>query len=243
MSSPGPNFVGKLLETYIVRAYSENYPSSTRSLFHRTPSPRLRKDCINRALLYQGCFKPPHVAHLSFVRYVFLRAQEHFNAVAVIVVPLSDASCMRKLDHEDKKSLLFSYVERRRLWEKDPEFPEWACVIDRDSRRDDIDPSLQYRAKKGGFEIQLVNIIGPDHIKITETPKYYWNETITSDVSRLADFVAGNRLLTLKKCPKWQTWLFGAINGTSKEYLQGLCQWYTREKQDQRYSTLYSRLP
>lgn len=148
---------------------------------------------------------------------MFLRAQEHFNAVAVIVVPLHTLLACRNSSTRTK-SPFYSLTPREVDYGSKILNSQSGRVLDRDTWRDDIDTSLQYEAKKGGFEIKLANIIGPDHIIISEIPKQYWAKTITSGVSRPVDFVAGNRLLRVKK---WQTWLFGAINGTSKEYLQG----------------------
>lgn len=103
----------KLLETYIVKAYSENNPSSGTRSFFRSTSPRLEKDRINRILVYRGCFNPPHIGHLYLIRLTFMRAKEQLNTVAVIIIPLSNTSCANKLENEDdKKSLLFSHTER-----------------------------------------------------------------------------------------------------------------------------------
>lgn len=94
-------------------------------------SPRLSSGCINRILVHRGCFNPPHIAHLNFLRYVYLRANPKFNIVAATIVPLPDDPCRDKLDGTDDK-LLFSFDERVELWEQDAQYPEWACVVDVD---------------------------------------------------------------------------------------------------------------
>lgn len=82
-------------------------------------------------MVHRGCFNPPHIAHLNFLRYVYLRANPKFNIVAATIVPLPDDPCRDKLDGTDDK-LLFSFDERVELWEQDAQYPEWACVVDVD---------------------------------------------------------------------------------------------------------------
>lgn len=227
------------LEKHMVKSFYGCTPDSPRSFF-RTPSssPRLLRGRTNRILIYRGCFNPPHIAHLNLLRYVYLRAHLEFNIVAAIIIVLSDDSCRDKLDGTDDR-LLYSLDERKKLWEQDTEFPDWACVVDGDKWDADetgIHTSLWNNVSKEGFELNLVTLIGPDYVSYAKGASTCGNrEVMTSDAGRPVDFVGTNGLLQLPNCSPWKKWKTCSANESNhseKEPLsrsrngqKNLCQW------------------
>ncbi|KAE9974887.1 hypothetical protein EG328_003554 [Venturia inaequalis] len=230
-----------VLEDYLLDAYYETRPVQPRSFF-RTPStsPRLKQGVTNRILVFRGCFNPPHIAHLNLLRYVYLRAASEFNIVAALIVALPDYSCTIKFQDPTDESLLFSWEERKTLWEQDSQFPDWACVIELDKWSNWVKPGLLTETIKDGFEVKFVHVLGPDHIAHKEGYDYV-GETMTSDTGRRANFVGLEGMLDLPNCSPWAPWesrslrlrkskkerfmirtgVFGGINGKSIEYLKG----------------------
>jgi hypothetical protein len=210
----------------LIKAYYGYRPPYPRKFLPQTPfSPVLKKGHINRILIYEGCFNPPHIAHLNLICYIYSRTRDSLNVVAAVIIPSSDKTCRKKFDDWNDSALLFSRQERKGMWENDPEFPEWACVIDR-YWWDDLDDRLLRSAQDDGFNVKFVVACGPDYVN-TERVLDYEEEVMVSDTGRAADFMTANGLLNLPGCSPWSLWptvrpkTREEFSGKPEEYLEG----------------------
>lgn len=115
------------LESHVIKAYYKYDCQDTRPFFRKDPI--LQKDKQNRVLFYYGCFNPAHIAYLNLLRHVYAETCSEFNVVAAFVLPRPDFCCVSKFADRKDKSHLYSLQKRMDMWEKDPEFPDWACVV------------------------------------------------------------------------------------------------------------------
>ncbi|QDS74234.1 hypothetical protein FKW77_002739 [Venturia effusa] len=191
------------LEKYVTKAYNQHDNQSPRSFFRR--SPVLHKNGVNRVLLYYGCFNPPHIAHLNVLRHIYTETSYEFNVVGAIVIPLCDKSCVSKFTNRNDSSHLYSIKERMKLWEQDPEFPDWACVVESDiARTDDFRFDLRVSAGQDGFDIKFVSVFGPDHVTSAKGIGYCIREVMFCDAGRATDLVTADGLLTLPDYTPWE---------------------------------------
>jgi hypothetical protein len=74
------------LEPYIRQAYGH----VTDTIFARRPDhqpPMLRRDRVNRILLYPGAFNPPHQGHMTLVHSAMLNTGADWNFIATLILP------------------------------------------------------------------------------------------------------------------------------------------------------------
>ncbi|KAE9974886.1 hypothetical protein EG328_003553 [Venturia inaequalis] len=151
------------LEHYIRTVNPMPKNQLTPTLFAKAPL--LSTTLPNRILYYYGCFNPPHIAHLNLLRYLHVRTHDAFNVVAAIVVIHSDARCRAKLNKDNDnnkgkgesegKGVLYGFDKRKEMWQRDIEFPEWACVMSADLFGN-ICGGVERAAAKDGVQICFV---------------------------------------------------------------------------------------
>ncbi|RDI81960.1 hypothetical protein Vi05172_g8042 [Venturia inaequalis] len=188
------------LEHYIRTSNPTLKNQPTPTLFAKAPL--LSTTLPNRILYYYGCFNPPHIAHLNLLRYLHARTHAAFNVVAAIVVIHSDARCRAKLNKDNDnnkgkgesegKGVLYGFDKRKEMWQRDIEFPEWACVMSADLFGN-ICGGVERAAAKDGVQICFVQVRGPDYVSLGRGVFGYdgREEVMVSDTGRAVDFIGG----------------------------------------------------
>lgn len=91
------------------------------------------------------------------------------------------------------------------MWEKDFEFPDWACVVEWEvASSDDFIWDLEESVRESGFEVKFVSVIGPDYVNLAQGVYNYSKEVMVSDTGRSTDFITADGLLTLPGCTPWE---------------------------------------
>lgn len=78
-------------------------------------SPYLKRDQINRILVYPGSFNPPHVGHQASLSYAFNNSGCGLNLIAAIILPLDDNSLIMKVGTR-KGAVVLTKEQRVGLW-------------------------------------------------------------------------------------------------------------------------------
>ncbi|KAJ9602330.1 hypothetical protein H2200_013185 [Cladophialophora chaetospira] len=169
------------------------------------PRPILRSDRTNRILLYSGSFNPPHLGHKALLRHVFENSQ-NINVIAALVIPTDDQRLQEKKPTGQRK---FSFQQRVKLWQGyGPSDWYWVCDRESDSAWHAFEAGLIQSARRDGFKLKFVSVLGPDYADMTKGVAWnYLREHIVSDIARSADFVAteGASLKQLPGCDPWET--------------------------------------
>ncbi|KAI8960140.1 hypothetical protein F5Y11DRAFT_279910 [Daldinia sp. FL1419] len=203
-SSSGEETVADL-ETYIQDAYCYRSSKVRRPIFNQSPGhyiPRLKKNRINRVILYAGIFNPPHRAHQALLNCAFSCSQD-INVIAAIVYPSSRVSPRKKYADE----IVFSKLDRARLWLGDNGPHDWLWVYDRDGEHwDFFKNSLEELTAKDGFTLEFVFLSGPDNVGPNQLPNIEWDckELIVCDIGRESDMVGIDG--TLARCNSYGPW-------------------------------------
>lgn len=182
-------------------------------------SPPLTRNGTNRILVYAGCFNPPHLGHANLLKTALQWSGTDFNIVGAIIMPLPDYRCRSKVADDD---LVLTRSRRVQLWQKhlrnDPDMIEKCWLL---QPADDVDDGdaweilsicLQAFTKEDGYNLRLVNLMGPDNIDLrTESidiPGWGCDDVMISDIARKADFVHDDIqqlvLTRLPGCTKWE---------------------------------------
>ncbi|KAI2468617.1 hypothetical protein F4781DRAFT_254363 [Annulohypoxylon bovei var. microspora] len=197
------------LEDYIVASYYDNMPPpSRRPIFDQRIGhfrPQLKKNRVNRIIVYNGCFNPPHRAHQALLNLAFSCAQD-LNVIAAIVVPVGDSSIRGKHFTEE---VCFTIKQRVRLWTGDGGPHDWLWVYDRGRTGwEAFREILERNVSRDGFPLEFINVIGPDHFEKYDGRRRIvsgCDNTIISDVGRKAGFVFAHATLTeVRGCGHWK---------------------------------------
>jgi hypothetical protein len=174
---------------------------------HRPPC--LKYGCINRILVYPGCFNPPHRGHFELLCHGF-KSGHDMNIIAAIILPLDDKVLVKKLNSRDQENLLiFKKNERVRLWQGYVP-SDWYWTYDRSvSEWYGFQKRLTQAAAKDGFDVRWAVLCGPDYVTVNGVPPIpAWGckDIIVSNAGRPANFVSPtmNSLKTLKGCQAWE---------------------------------------
>lgn len=199
-----------------------------------TPVPMLRKHCKNRIIYYIGSFNPPHLGHLSLIDHVISNTSnasissstlpaspENLNAVALIVIPHGERWIQRKLSkvptsrspagkrradlHLDVKQRykllrdgIPDEVSRKGVWVTPGDLGEWWALHGK----------LKDLCQRDGFEIEYVELLGPDYVLQARPQCSGMHGVVTSNVCRKADFLAdtphGGELARLRDFGPWE---------------------------------------
>jgi hypothetical protein len=170
--------------------------------------PLLSKDKVNRVMIYYGVFNPPHVGHLGVLCHAF-QSSADLNIVAGLVCPL-DVNFIERKNRNSNRRLVLSEEQRSVLWERDVRFPPWAFVPRRrkyDST-EDFKTEIASAAKKDGYEIRYIRVMGPDNWDIDNPTRYgdsRYSEYLITDATRRASFVTPNGVpQPMKGYKSWQ---------------------------------------
>ncbi|KAE9970263.1 hypothetical protein EG328_006368 [Venturia inaequalis] len=211
------------LQYYMNHVYSNQIEPTDGPQPHfsaRPSSGLLDHDRVNRVLLFDGCFDPPHIAHLRLLEYIFTQARIRLNIVGAIILPSSDHSCNTVARNCKNRSIWnneplseghdihFQLAERMKLWYEDPDFPAWASVLDIgvwDAFRDQLVKATTF----DGYELRFTLLRGVDHLRLGMRVFHAFkaDEMITSDITKQAEFVTKDGLLSLgEDATPWTVW-------------------------------------
>lgn len=186
----------------------------------RPSSGLLDRDRVNRVLLFDGCFDPPHIAQLELLKYVYTQARTRLNIVGAIILPCSEHSCNTVARNRKNRAIWnneplseghdihFGLAERMEMWYEDPDFPVWASVLDVeiwDAFRDQLVKATSF----DGYELRFTLLRGVDHLRpgMRVFHALSTDEMISSDITRKAEFVNQDGLLRLSEdATPWTVW-------------------------------------
>ncbi|KAK9780101.1 hypothetical protein SCAR479_03225 [Seiridium cardinale] len=207
------------LEKYIQKAWRNRdavNPFRSDKKAATTPVPMLRRDCTNRIIYYIGSFNPPHLGHLALIDHVFsntnhasslasstpppagtLNAVALFWATAEAQVP----ALHLHLDIDQRSKLLRDGIpedlKRKGVWAFPEDLGEWWT----------FHPRLRDVCERDGFELEFVELLGPDYVLQAFPQCSGMHGVVTSNVCRKADFVVdtpeGGDLVTLGGFGPW----------------------------------------
>lgn len=151
------------------------------------PKPLLRRGQINRIVIFQESFNPPHLGHYRLLKKA-VRYSQDMNVVAAIVVPQDDHT-LHLQSSRTGETLHITQRLRVQLW-RGPNQSNWFYVFDGNEIQWQIfKEELTRFVKDDGFDLEFVPLLGAESLKKGETPP--WNEldancVIYGDISRPA---------------------------------------------------------
>ncbi|RDA89138.1 hypothetical protein CP532_2213 [Ophiocordyceps camponoti-leonardi (nom. inval.)] len=160
----------------------------------------------NRLLLYPGSFNPPHRGHEALLQHVLRVDTSLLGAVIV----LTDDEKLANKNRHDHRPFLLTKAKRVSLWRGASSTlgPDRVWIFDgSEASWKAMRSSLQTRLARDGFHLEFVLLTGPDVVtsrRITDPSSWGCVETITSDVSRPADFRCVHSLRQLPRCTPWE---------------------------------------
>ncbi|CAM1508882.1 Fc.00g026210.m01.CDS01 [Cosmosporella sp. VM-42] len=124
---------------------------------------RFEQRRISHVLIFQGCFNPPHIGHLNFLRDSFTNAGRDLNFVCAFVIP-QDSNYLRERKFKAVENpLVLSRQFRAQLWRSDRRWPSWAGVLHaEDCRSAEGLRQLKKYARSLGFRIQFTLLLGAE---------------------------------------------------------------------------------
>ncbi|OTA87880.1 hypothetical protein M434DRAFT_35126 [Hypoxylon sp. CO27-5] len=203
---------------------SSSTPSSSTQQAKTTPArqkPTLKKGHINRILLYNGCFNPPHQGHLAQLTHAYRHSGADLHIVGAVVLVAGDQYLKWKMGRSPS-ALRLSVAQRIELWNRELRARErerdgsaadrWCWVIPEDKWSATAD-ELERLFEMDGFEVEFVRLAGGDKVGLRGVEHGVWGcgMTVTTDVSRPVEFcerVGGGggevRLRDLPGHTKWK---------------------------------------
>jgi hypothetical protein len=218
------------LESYILHAEagigSSGEHTTRKNVFNRTPNgntPRLRKDQVNRIIIYSGKFNPPHRGHRELLLHTYLSNDS--KTIAAMILPGStDGTKDQKYDLKKAVNLYLSRQHRDELW-RDELMARWSWIFPGSRRNYKTFLNRLYTiARQDGYSIHFYLLAGPDHVTLTKEPNLqaWWAEGFfTSDISRPADFMLSYPLFanTPQQLPGYEPWQGSILRDLGAKYL------------------------
>lgn len=135
------------------------------------PPSRFQRSRVNNIAVYGGCFNPPHVGHLHFLKSAFANAGRDLDLVCVLVRPSNEDWLRFDKFRDDEKPLILSPAVRASLLASDHRWPSWAGIIDRSgwSHYDDL-PILKEFGESLGFKMEFIRLRGADEQQLVGEP-------------------------------------------------------------------------
>ncbi|KAI1075006.1 hypothetical protein F5B20DRAFT_561467 [Whalleya microplaca] len=194
------------LKHYVEKAIPDSDGIKTFNDIPDQMPPILKKNCINRVLLFNGCFNPPHCGHLALLSHVFHNCGEDLNVIVAIVLVASDEYLNWKYVREPKRHR-FSEKQRMQLWDGALEKVNW-CLVYPEARFYDFSSELSQSLNQDGYSLEFIRLAGGDAVSISSQAhgRFGCRNLITSDICRRVDFFANGpaSLKTLKNHGPWR---------------------------------------
>ena len=114
-------------EKVVAKCFGHKAPAHCGSLWNTRSlePPQFSLERINYIMIFAGCFNPPHIGHLNFLRHSFLAARRDLNVVAAVFEVRNNAVVKRKCAG---KGLVLDTYSRVRMMAHDKRLASWAWV-------------------------------------------------------------------------------------------------------------------
>jgi hypothetical protein len=194
-------------------------------VFSRAPRSKpvmLRKDQLNRIIIYTGCFNPPHRGHRELLCHTYFNADS--KAIAAMIVPVGNGQNGKAFIGSGNNAFQLTRKQSTQLWQ-DELLGRWSWVYP--GRLDQI-RDFKYRlcniAAEDGYHIEFLALGGCDHVTVDGGSVINgWGKenAVTSDITRPASFLVGpdSQPFQIKNHGKWRKVLPGlAISTQSRAH-------------------------
>ncbi|PFH55430.1 hypothetical protein XA68_18338 [Ophiocordyceps unilateralis] len=167
----------------------------------------VRPNATNHLLLYPGSFNPPHRGHQALLQHVLRVAGPDLGLLGAIIVLTDDEKLAAKNRHEERPFLL-NKAKRVALWREADLSQDVVWVFDgSEASWGTFRARLQGLLARDGIHLRFLLLTGPDLVtsrSVTDPISWGCVESITSDVSRPADFRCVHSLRQLPRCTPWE---------------------------------------
>ncbi|KAI1375450.1 hypothetical protein F4677DRAFT_422866 [Hypoxylon crocopeplum] len=226
------------LETYIQRATQSAGTATTTTTNERVKtghkSPLLVRNRVNRILLFNGCFNPPHHGHLAHLTHAFRHCGEDLNVVGAVILVAPD-SYLRWKHKAGTDVLRLSETQRIQLWNEElagshagthnagdgdgDEDYGWFWVIP-ETMWSQIVQVIEQSSRIEGFPVEFVRLAGGDKVSLQAAEHGVWGcrMTLTTDISRPVDFLPelSSEPMSLKHHSPWKRVGWDKLEGTQE---------------------------
>ncbi|KAI9892276.1 MAG: hypothetical protein M1814_001735 [Vezdaea aestivalis] len=199
-------------------------PGSIQKIFkdnHANRSPALRRDQVNRIIVYSGSYNPLQIGHVKLLRRVFAQSGPGFeNIIAALIHFVPDEVVRQKILKRgaDDLPMYFNMADRIRMWNGGRSNGHFWTYDDASTDFRDFQARLIELIDTHGFKVTWVGLWGADTHQAIRWPRvnaWACDEVILSNVGRRADFIDKTTIpedgkdrtcMLLGRLPGWGPW-------------------------------------
>ncbi|KAH9904775.1 hypothetical protein F4778DRAFT_779952 [Xylariomycetidae sp. FL2044] len=166
-----------------------------------------KKRVMNRIILFNGCFNPPHLGHMALLEDTFHHCGDDLEVIAAIVLVAPDGFLRWKIRSQDE--VLIPEDQRIQLWNEElKRMGVGWCHVHSEHAWTHDHLKLEEEIRKQGFKVEFARIAGGDKVRTEGLAHGVWGckKIIVSDICRPVDFYdRGTRVLkTLDRHDAWK---------------------------------------